>query len=146
VSQRVIVKNYISERLAIYGLLISLSMIIGFHLLVATGIIPFQIVWGGRLENSSQMLSFEVVSISLNLLMIMIVAVHANFLKWKINRVVIRIGLWAMFVLFFINTIGNLFSLNELEKLIFTPVTLILALFSLRLALNRSKSLPETIR
>jgi len=136
------VKNYLSERLSIYGLLISLSMIIGFHILVITGIIPYQIVWGGRLENFSQMLSFEAVSISLNLLMIAIVAIYANFLKWKINQVAIQIGLWVMFVLFFINTIGNLFSINELEKLIFTPVTLLLSLFSLRLALNKSKSLP----
>lgn len=88
------------------------------------------------------MLSFEAVSISLNLLMIAIVAIYANFLKWKINQVAIQIGLWVMFVLFFINTIGNLFSINELEKLIFTPVTLLLSLFSLRLALNKSKSLP----
>ena len=136
------VKNYLSERLSIYGLLISLSMIIGFHILVITGIIPYQIVWGGRLENFSQMLSFEAVSISLNLLMIAIVAIYANFLKWKINQVAIQIGLWVMFVLFFINTIGNLFSINEQEKLIFTPATLLLSLFSLRLALNKSKSLP----
>jgi hypothetical protein len=115
-------------------------MIIGFHILVVTGIIPYQIVWGGRLENFSQMLSFEAVSISLNLLMITIVALYANFPKWRINQVVIRIGLWVMFVLFFINTIGNLFSNNELEKLIFTPVTLVLSLFSLRLAITKSKS------
>lgn len=134
-------KNFISERFAIYGLLISLSLIAGFHLLVISGIIPFQIVWGGRLENSSQMLSFETVSISLNLLMIAIVAIYANLLKWRINQLVIRIGLWAMFILFFINTIGNLFSINELEKLIFTPITLVLSLFSLRLAITKSKSL-----
>lgn len=126
--------------MAIYGLLISLAMITVFHLLVISGIIPFQIVWGGRLENFSQMLFLEMVSISLNLLMIAIVAIYANLLKWRINQVVIRIGLWAMFVLFFINTIGNLFSINELEKLIFTPVTLLLSLFSLRLAINKSKS------
>jgi hypothetical protein len=134
------VKKHFSERMAIYGLLISLAMITVFHLLVISGIIPFQIVWGGRLENFSQMLFFEMVSISLNLLMIAIVAIYANLLKWRINQVVIRIGLWAMFVLFFINTIGNLFSINELEKLIFTPVTLVLSLFSLRLASNKSKS------
>lgn len=127
-------KNYLPERLAIYGLLISLSLIIGFHVLVVTGIIPFQIVWGGRLESHSQMLSFEGISIFLNLIMIAVVALHANFLNWRVNRVIIRIGLWVMFGLFLINTIGNLFSVNELEKLIFTPITLLLSLFSLRLA------------
>ncbi len=77
--------------------------------------------------------------------MITIVALYADFLKWRINQVVIRIGLWAMFVLFFINTIGNLFSINELEKLIFTPVTLVLSLFSLRLAITKGKSVNKTI-
>jgi hypothetical protein len=130
------VKKLFSEQLAIYGLLVSLSMIIGFHFLVITGIIPFQIVWGGRLQNFSQMVLFETVSISLNLVMIAIVARYANFLKWRVNQAFIRIGLWAMFALFLINTIGNLFSMNELEKIIFTPVTLMLSFFSLRLAIN----------
>jgi hypothetical protein len=41
-----------------------------------------------------------------------------------------------MFVLFAINTVGNIFSNNELERLIFTPLTLLLAVFSLRLAIK----------
>jgi len=52
----------------------------------------------------------------------------------KIGRVV----MWIMFVLFTANTIGNLFSLNELESIIFTPITLVLALQTLRLALHRA--------
>jgi hypothetical protein len=41
-----------------------------------------------------------------------------------------------MFLLFLANTAGNLASKNELEKRIFTPLTLVLALFSLRVAVG----------
>lgn len=41
-----------------------------------------------------------------------------------------------MFVHFLLNTAGNAFSTNGLEKLLFTPFTLMLAFFSLVLALG----------
>jgi hypothetical protein len=131
------VKKLISERVAANGLLVLLSLVVGFHLLVLTGVIPYQIVWGGRLNTQEQMLRFEVVSVLLNLLMLAVVGVKAGVLKWAIPPVIIKVGLWVMGGLFLANTVGNLFSTNEFEKLAFTPLTLLLALFSLRLAMSK---------
>ncbi|GEO05691.1 hypothetical protein AAE02nite_33550 [Adhaeribacter aerolatus] len=129
--------NLDTTRIAATGMLIILSLIILFHLLVMVGIIPYDMVWGGRLKNSAQMLSFEAISILLNLIMLAVVGIKAGVFKVNIHRTIIQVALWAMFGLFLLNTLGNLLSQNELEKLIFTPLTLLLAVFSLRLALSK---------
>jgi hypothetical protein len=131
--------NFDTKRIATYGLLIILSLFVIFHLLILLRVIPFEMVWGGRLKNASQMLSFETVSIVINLIMLAGVGVYAGILQLKINQIVIKAGFGIMFVLFLLNTIGNLSSENEWEKMVFTPLTLLLSLFSLRLALGKEQ-------
>ena len=129
--------NYwMTKQIAAKGLLAILSSIIVFHLLVITGVIPYQIVWGGRLQNVNQMLKFEAVSLLLNLVMVTWVARSLGRIQLKVNENVLRIGFWIMFLLFLLNTVGNLLSNNGLEKIIFTPLTALLALFSFRLAIK----------
>jgi hypothetical protein len=105
------------------------------------GIIPFEIVWGGRLKDASQMLSFEAISVMVNLIMLATVSVYAGILQVNINPRVIKVGFWLMFVIFFLNTIGNIASVNNFEQMVFTPVTLLLAIFSLRLAISKEQKL-----
>jgi hypothetical protein len=102
-----------------------------FHLFILFQIIPYSIVWGGRLKTESDMYGFETVSILLNLIFIAIVCVKAGYLKIGNSMHAINIALWAMGLIFLINTAGNIFSVNTMERLIFTPVTLILAIFCL---------------
>jgi hypothetical protein len=45
-----------------------------------------------------------------------------------------------MFLLFLVNTAGNLASTNQLEKQLFTPLTLLLALLSLRVAVSSARA------
>ncbi len=125
----------ISESFASRGLMILFSLIIVFHLLVLVQVIPFQMVWGGRLKSVSEMYTFETVSIALNLLMLAVVSVRSGVMSLAVNPRVIQFLLWAMAALFMLNTVGNVFSVNETEKLIFTPITLILSIFCIRLAL-----------
>jgi hypothetical protein len=129
-------KNLISIRLATLALLVIFTLVMVFHLFVIIGVIPFNMVWGGRLQTHEQMISFEVTSILLNFTMLAVVAVYAGYLKVKLNPGIIKVVLWIMVILFLLNTIGNLFSNNEWEKIIFTPITLLLAIFSLRLAIE----------
>lgn len=131
-------QKIISERVAATGLLLILSVMVLFHVLVLTGIIPFEIVWGGRLKTHAQMLKFEAASIFINLVMLGIVSLKAGLLKAPVSPFFIRVSLWAMSALFLMNTLGNLASVNAFEKMVFTPLTLLLALFSLRLAWNKS--------
>lgn len=132
-------KKLISERSAAITILTLLSIFLVFHFLVMLGVIPFEIVWGGRLTSRSQMLRSETVSVIVNLIMIAVVAIKANVLKVELPQIFIKVILWLMFLLFLLNTLGNVFSLNKFEQLVFTPVTLILSLLSLRLALEKNK-------
>lgn len=123
----------LSERIAIYGILFILAPMIIFHILVICGIIPYEIVWGGRLTSKSEMVLFETISIVALSLMVFVIAVYAGLLKVNMHRAVMRVSLGLMTGLFFMNTAGNMQSLNQWEKLVFTPVTFLLFLFSFRL-------------
>ena len=116
------------------GILILFILIVIFHFLVIFGIIPFQNVWGGRLKTHEEMLKFEAFSLILNLIFIAVVLVKAGFWKVKISPKIISILLWIMAILFALNTIGNLFAVNNLEKYMATPITFILSVLCFILA------------
>lgn len=52
--------------IAQYGLLIILSIFLVFHCLILCKIIPYNILWGGRLKSDIEMYRFETVSILIN--------------------------------------------------------------------------------
>lgn len=119
------------------GLIVLFSIIILFHLTILTGIIPYTIVWGGRLNSATEMYRFEAISLLLNAFFLLIALIKVNFIKIMIPRKISNGLFWAMGVLFFINTIGNLFSKNYLELIIFTPLTALLCVFSILVALDK---------
>lgn len=121
--------------IAQYGLLIIFSISLVFHLLVVLKIVPYNIVWGGRLTSDTAMYRFEIVSILLNSLFLLIMLASLNILNVNFSKTTMTILFWAMTVLFALNTVGNLQSKNKLEKILFTPVTMLLTIFSLILAL-----------
>jgi hydrogenase-4 membrane subunit HyfE len=132
--------NFIPQRFAATTLIVLFILIIIFHGLALAGIIPYNMLRGGRLQNYEQMLVFETVSIILNVLMLAIVSIHTEVLKIKLSKHVTTVALWIMSILFLMYTFGNLVSKNELEKIIFTPVTLLLTLLCLRLALLKHQT------
>ncbi|HEX2534797.1 MAG TPA: hypothetical protein VHK69_13720 [Chitinophagaceae bacterium] len=126
--------HFIPLRVAVFGTLFILAATIVFHLLVVAGIIPFEIVWGGNLESRAQRYAMETVSIALNVLMLLVILIYARIVPWNGNRKIISGALWLMAALFLLNTLGNLMAKNALETYLFTPITLILSLFCLRIA------------
>ncbi|MGN6603790.1 MAG: hypothetical protein ACTHK8_15150 [Ginsengibacter sp.] len=130
-------KRIISESKAALALTVILSLLVIFHLLLLLNILPYKIVWGGRIENKSELLKFELISIFMNLIMILVVCIKEKYFRLKVHPKVIQTALWLMFAIFILNTIGNLLSVNRFEKLVFTPLTLILSLLSLRLAMSK---------
>lgn len=125
----------ITAKFAAHSIITILSLVVLFHLLVVMNVIPYNLVWGGRLENKTEMLQFELVSIGVNLLMLLVVLVKAGILRVALPPKLLTLALWLMFALFVLNTAGNLLSVNQWEKILFTPLTLVLALLCLRLAL-----------
>jgi hypothetical protein len=67
----------------------------------------------------------------------LIVLIKSQINKIDISSKIINGFLWGMSVLFILNSIGNLASNNNLEKIIFTPITLVLAICGLILVLKK---------
>lgn len=130
-------KKLLSFKFSAYAITLLLALVVVFHVFVIVGIIPYQIVWGGRINDRSQLIPFEILSILINIFLVLLVALKAGFIPIKINASVLRIFIWFMVILFLFNTLGNLFSKNDFEKYIFAPLTILLSLFSLRLALEK---------
>lgn len=119
-----------------YGLIVILSFFLVLHICILTKIIPYKNVWGGRLNSDKEMYQFEIVSILMNLFLLFIILVQSEFLSIHFPKSIMSILLWAMTVLFLLNTYGNIISKSKIELIVFTPITIILALFSLILALT----------
>ena len=129
--------NRIDFRRAVNTTLILLTAIMVFHMLVIAGIIPYTIVWGGKLSNSEEMLRFELASVTINLLLVVVIMIKAEYIRIPVSGRIITTILWLYFGLFSLNTIGNLFAEKSLETIIFTPLTFILALLIYRIASMR---------
>lgn len=122
--------------IAQFGLLILLSLLLVLHFVILAKIIPYNLVWGGRLRSNKEMYRFEIFSIIINSLFIIIILVQANLLATEIPKKIINYALWLMTGLFLLNTVGNAISENKLEQIVFTPITILLAIFSLILAVS----------
>lgn len=111
-----------------------------FHLLVLTGLIPQNIVWGGRIESRNDLIMFEVVSIIILFMCFLMTLLRRKYVNHTKFKTITQIGMWLLFILFLLNTIGNLFAVTLIEKIAFTPITALLAIFALRLALGKQEN------
>ena len=125
------------KKIARNGLILIFSLSIVFHLLVLMQIIPYTIVWGGRITSLSQMYVFEAISILINLIFLFVVLLKLKILRIQFPEKLLNICLWIMFALFLQNTLGNLFSISDLERVIFTPITLLSSIFIFILISNK---------
>lgn len=90
--------------------------VILFHICIVFKIIPYNIAWGGRLQNDTEMFAFETISILINVFLSWILLMKGDFVKFKFSNKTIKIILWIFFVIFILNTIGNSFAKTLLEK------------------------------
>lgn len=106
--------------------LIICSSLLVFHFGILFKIIPYEIVWGGRLTSDEQMYMFEGISITLNSLLIILLLLKSQRIKVSVPIKIVHAGLWAFFGLFALNTIGNILAESTFEKF-FSIVTILLS-------------------
>ena len=87
-----------------------------FHTLILLKIVPYEMVWGGKLKTDAEMYLFEILSIVINAFFILVLLQKAPFIKSFLAKKSISIILWIFFALFVLNTIGNVFSKTTFEK------------------------------
>jgi len=130
------IKNSIPFPLALWTVIILSTLVLVFHFLILLMVIPFELVWAGRLKSVEEMFVFESISIVANAMFIFVVLVKAEFISINIPIKIINTVLWIFVVLFALNTLGNLTSKTSLETFIATPLTFILAILCWRLAVH----------
>lgn len=117
-----------------YILLFLLFAILILHTLILLKVIPYNLVWGSRLKSISEMYRFEIASLLINAILFLIVLETTTLLNLNISLNILKIAFWIMAFLFSVNTIANIFSKNKIEKMLFTPITIIMALLSIYIA------------
>lgn len=117
------------------------AFLVIMHLLIIAGLLPAEIVWGGRMGeemDGSQFLLLESVAISVLLLFsIPVYYKRRNLLTGQGEKSrIINIFLWAISIYYVLNTVGNLLSVTLFEQLM-AIVTLCLSFLTGYLAMNR---------
>lgn len=121
-----------------FKILIGISLaILVFHLLIILKIIPYEVTWGGRLKTDEEMYVFESISIIINLFFVYILLQKGQFVKSIFSNKFTSVTLWVFFVVFSLNTIGNIFAKTTFEKA-FTIITLLNAVLIWKI--NKTKS------
>lgn len=132
-------KRLMSANLAGNILLVFMGWLVIFHILVLLNVVPASIIWGGQIEDTSNaFIALELISLLLTLAFAIIIAAKIGYLQAGNFQRIVNIGVWVIFAYLILNTIGNLASGVAAENWFFAPLTLILAFFALRLAIEKS--------
>lgn len=130
-------KRLINAKTAATVIIIVLLLLFLMNIGILSGLLPFTMVWGGNVASRSDMIMLELITIFVLILFIVITVIKLKNLEKQTKSKISNIGLWIMFIYFSFNIIGNLAAKTSTETLIFTPVSIILALFSFRLILEK---------
>lgn len=107
------------------------ALFLVFHSFILVGVLPKNIVWGGRLTEAT-FYPLEALAIVLNLLLMLAGFVAARVVSASPAVKLIDKIKWFLFYFVVFNTIGALFSTTTFEMLL-TPVTALYALCLYRL-------------
>ncbi len=113
-------------------LLCGIAAAILCHLLVVAGMIPAEYAWGGQIHERKELYAMETVSIGILLFFGWLLMMKGGYIQRKINDKIIHVLLWLFFILFLLNTIGNLFAKTAFEKSL-SLLTLFFAALLLRI-------------
>ena len=131
-----------NPKTAIKTILYLLIAIILFHLCIMLKIVSYEFTWGGRLKNDFEMYIFETISVLINLFLFSILLIKGKYLRAFISIKIVNITLWVFFILFGLNTIGNILAKTNFEKF-FTLLTLALSIL-IWIILRKEKNKPIT--
>jgi hypothetical protein len=134
-------EKIMSFKLATQISLLIFGLFVLFHLSIILGIVifdfvPVDVLWGGRMETKEQLFVFEIISLLMALCLFTVLIRSEKVKLQRLMRAAV-IALWILFILFLLNTIGNIFAKTTFERFLGIP-TGILAILCLRLALEKT--------
>ena len=118
------------------SLLIIFGLLFIFHCLVLFGLIPYDIVWAGKIKNHNELVKMESISLLVLIVFSTVVVLKMRYLKYTVKPIIINVGMWVLVAFFALNTLGNLTAINPIEKYGFGLLTAVITLLALRLAVK----------
>jgi hypothetical protein len=129
-------KKLVSAKLAGNILLVSLGLLLVFHVLVLLNVVPPDMIWGGG-ANSGNLIILEMAAITITLVFGLVISAKLGYVSAGKFARAVNILVWLVFAFLLLNTLGNLASGASAENFIFAPITLILAFCAFRLAVEK---------
>ena len=130
-------KQIISKKLALNAMIALTTAVLLFHTLILIQIIPYSIVWAGKLNSVEEMRIFEFVSIIINSFMLITFLLKSKYIQNTFSSKILNGIIWFFVFLFGLNTIGNLFAKSNFELYFFTTLTFISTLLCLRIVIEK---------
>jgi hypothetical protein len=104
-----------------------LAFLIGVQLLLAVGVLPISIAWGGRQSELTPGLRIASVIAAILLgVFIYVIRYRAGLVGRTPIPTAVRIGAWVVTGYMALNILGNLASTSTTEKLLFGPIAIII--------------------
>jgi hypothetical protein len=128
--------NFVRNAANIASILFAIFIVV--QLLVAAGIIPISILWGGRQPELTP--SLRVTSVVAAIILsafIYIIRYRAGLVGSVPQPTIIRVSAWVVTGYMVLNTLGNFASVSNVERFLFGPMTVVLAITSLIVAASR---------
>lgn len=119
------------------------AIVIVLQILLAAGILPVSMAWGGRQSQLTP--SLRIASLVAAVLLgafIYVIRYRAGLVVEKQIPMVIKLISWIITVFMAFNTLGNLASSSSAERLIFGPVTFLLTVACLIVSASNINSKP----
>jgi hypothetical protein len=105
------------------------AVVIVLQLLLAAGILPVSMAWGGRQSILTPSLRvFSIIAAILLGVFIFVIRYRAGLMGNAPIPLVILVASWIITAFMAFNTLGNLASKSLKEKLVFSPITFLLTL------------------
>ena len=114
------------------------ALFIGIQLLLASGILPVSIAWGGRQTELTPTLRVTSIVAAIILgIFIYIIRYRAGLTGSEAIPIAIRISSWVVTAYMAFNTLGNLASTSNTEKLLFGPITFLLTIACIIISVSK---------
>jgi hypothetical protein len=118
-----------------------LGFLVVVQLLLAVGILPISIAWGGRQSELTTGLQIaSVVAAFILGVFIYVIRYRAGLVGSTPIPTAVRIGAWVVTGFMALNTLGNFASANTTEKLLFGPIAIIVFVACLVVSLSKARA------
>lgn len=128
-------KKVITAQRASQILTVILGLMILFHLLVIIGIVPASWVWGDKAPRES-ILPLELIAIVITFSFILFLKIKMRYVNMGQKNKPVNVVLWIIAAFLAFNALANLISSATVENIIFAPLALLMAILTIRLAIE----------